>query len=684
MKRIIVTIIALILLIIQLAMSVSASVYDSYTYDNQDEERPIQDSYTVAKIVSSKGEFGSFFAPSDVAVDESGFIYVLDSGNNRVVVFDKTLDFVKTIETFPNGGSEETLSQPAGVFAGNGKLYISDTENSRVLVTDLDGNVIRILVSPDESAFPDDITFKPERLAADSRGNVYVLCAGMYYGAVMYDAEGNFSGFFGSNEVEMTLANMIEYAWKQIMSLEQRRKMQRFLPMEYSGIDIDSNDMVYACSPYESAENSIRKINPKGNNVLYAEKEFGDRDQFVHNNFYDITADDDGIISCLDTKFNRVFQYDKDGDLLFILGRTGSQEGTFSEPVAIAALDDGLIVLDRKKQNLTYLKPTEFGNNVRKALRQHSVGDFEGAAESWESALKENINFEAAYLGLGKNEYFAGNYEKASEYFRLADNQEWQSKAFKEIRSDWFRGNLTWIFSGICLLSVVLFLLLWQKSPLHSKAVQFTGRIRLPESFTEIMTTVRHPVNGYEDMRLKEGGSVLWGFALILAVGISMVFRIRCTGFRFNDYSQTVNLLLVFAGAVVLILLFTVSNWAICVLFDSEAHYREIFICTAYSFVPFILSIIVSTLLSHFLCVDEGMILTLVNAIGILWTVVLFFFSMKEMHQYTATKTVLSLIVTLVGVVLLLFLLFMVTSLVQQIASFIKTVYTEISYRFML
>jgi len=684
LKRIIVTIIALILLIIQLAMSVSASVYDSYTYDNQDEERPIQDSYTVAKIVSSKGEFGSFFAPSDVAVDESGFIYVLDSGNNRVVVFDKTLDFVKTIETFPNGGSEETLSQPAGVFARNGKLYISDTENSRVLVTDLDGNVIRILVSPDESAFPDDITFKPERLAADSRGNVYVLCAGMYYGAVMYDAEGNFSGFFGSNEVEMTLANMIEYAWKQIMSLEQRRKMQRFLPMEYSGIDIDSNDMVYACSPYESAENSIRKINPKGNNVLYAEKEFGDRDQFVHNNFYDITADDDGIISCLDTKFNRIFQYDKDGDLLFILGRTGSQEGTFSEPVAIAALDDGLIVLDRKKQNLTYLKPTEFGNNVRKALRQHSVGDFEGAAESWESALKENINFEAAYLGLGKNEYFAGNYEKASEYFRLADNQEWQSKAFKEIRSDWFRGNLTWIFSGICLLSVVLFLLLWQKSPLHSKAVQFTGRIRLPESFTEILTTVRHPVNGYEDMRLKEGGSVLWGFALILAVGISMVFRIRCTGFRFNDYSQTVNLLLVFAGAVVLILLFTVSNWAICVLFDSEAHYREIFICTAYSFVPFILSIIVSTLLSHFLCVDEGMILTLVNAIGILWTVVLFFFSMKEMHQYTATKTVLSLIVTLVGVVLLLFLLFMVTSLVQQIASFIKTVYTEISYRFML
>lgn len=684
MKRIIVTVIILALVFSSFAISVSASVYDSYTYNNKDEEIPIQDSYKVEKVVSSKGEFGSFFSPSDVAVDEDGFVYVLDTGNNRVVIFDNNLNYKKTLDIFLSGKNKETLLQPAGIFARNGKIYISDTENSRILITDKNGKIQNILLSPDESAFPDDITFKPERIAADSRGNVYVLCAGMYYGAVMYDSEGSYSGFFGSNEVEMTLANLVEYAWKQLMSLEQRRKMQRFLPMEYSGIDIDANDMVYACSAYESAENSIRKINPKGNNVLYAEKEFGDRDQFVSNNFYDITADNDGIISCLDTKYNRIFQYDKDGDLLFILGRTGSQEGTFSEPVAIAAWNDGVLVLDRKKQNLTYLKPTEFGNYVRTALRQHKDGDFEGAAISWQNALKENINFEAAYLGLGKNEYFTGNYEKASEYFKLADNKEWQSKAFKEIRADWFRANLRWIFSGLLILSIVIFFIVWQKSPLHNKVATTIGKIHLPDTICEYFKTAKHPISAYEEMRLKGTGSVILGFISILAVGFFMIFRIRCTGFRFNDYSQTVNLLLVFAGALALILLFTVANWALCVLFDSEATYREIFISTAYSFLPFIISIIITTLLSHFLCVDEGMILSLINGIGILWTVVLFFFSMKEMHQYTATKTIWSLLLTLVGLVLLLFLLFMVTSLVQQIVSFIKTLYTEISYRFMV
>jgi len=682
LKRIIATIIAFVLLFT--GITASASVYDSYTYNNQDEEVPVQDGYSVAHTISGKGDFGSLAAPSDVAVDEDGYIYVLDSGNNRVVVFDNNFSFVKSIDKFKNGKKTETLLLPNGIFARNDKLYISDTENSRVLVTDENGKVLTILESPDDSAFPADITFKPERLAADGRGNVYVLCAGMYYGAVMYDEEGNYSGFFGSNKVEMTVSDLIEYAWKQLMSQEQRQKMQRFLPMEYSGIDIDENDMVYACSPYESSDNSIRKINPKGNNVLYAEKEFGDRDEFVHNNFYDITADEDGIISCLDTKYNRIFQYDEDGDLLFILGRTGSQEGTFSEPIAIAAYGEGLLVLDRKKQNLTYFEPTDFGSSVRLALRQHSDGEFEKAAESWQKALKENINFEAAYLGLGKNEYFRGNYEKAAEYFRIADNQEWHSKAFKEIRADWFRDNLSWILSAICVVCLVLFLLLWKKSPLHKRAVKLVEKIHLPDTISEILTTVCHPISGYEDMRRNRSGSPLAGFLIILIVGVSMVFRIRCTGFRFNDYSQTVNLLIVFACAVGLILLFTIANWALCVLFESEAHYREIFICTSYSFVPFILSIVVSTLLSYFLCVDEGMILTLVSAIGILWTVILFFFGMKEMHQYTATKTIWSLLLTLVGVVLLLFLLFMITSLVQQMVSFIKTLYTEISYRLML
>ena len=140
MKRIIVTIFALILAV-QLVVPVSASVYDSYTYDNEDEERPIQDSYAVADIVFGKGEFGSFFSPSDVAVDDEGFVYVLDTGNNRVVVFNKELEYVKSIDTFYNGKNAEKLQQPAGMFARNGKLYISDTENSRVLVTDKDGKI---------------------------------------------------------------------------------------------------------------------------------------------------------------------------------------------------------------------------------------------------------------------------------------------------------------------------------------------------------------------------------------------------------------------------------------------------------------------------------------------------------------------------------------------------------------
>ena len=49
-------------------------------------------------------------------------------------VFDENFDFLKTIETFQNGEKVETLSMPAGIFAKNNKIYISDTENNRVLI----------------------------------------------------------------------------------------------------------------------------------------------------------------------------------------------------------------------------------------------------------------------------------------------------------------------------------------------------------------------------------------------------------------------------------------------------------------------------------------------------------------------------------------------------------------------
>ena len=89
-------------------------------------------------------------SPSDVAVDTVGHrLFVADSGNNRVLVFDLdasnhitdyTADYVLGQSSFSGTSSATTqsgLSSPKGLAYYNNKLYVSDNLNNRVVVYDV-------------------------------------------------------------------------------------------------------------------------------------------------------------------------------------------------------------------------------------------------------------------------------------------------------------------------------------------------------------------------------------------------------------------------------------------------------------------------------------------------------------------------------------------------------------------
>jgi len=83
---------------------------------------------------------GQFNAPFDVAVSpDGGIISVSDSGNNRIQQFDTNGNF---IVSFGSGTNALPLSAPAGlVYDSVGTLYVVDSGNNRVLVAVL-GTVI--------------------------------------------------------------------------------------------------------------------------------------------------------------------------------------------------------------------------------------------------------------------------------------------------------------------------------------------------------------------------------------------------------------------------------------------------------------------------------------------------------------------------------------------------------------
>ncbi len=82
---------------------------------------------------------GQFDGPRGAAVDGEGRIYVADTGNNRVQIFDPALGHVDTIGG-PGSGDGEFMNPGAvAVNASSGAIYVADTGNHRVQVFDRAG-----------------------------------------------------------------------------------------------------------------------------------------------------------------------------------------------------------------------------------------------------------------------------------------------------------------------------------------------------------------------------------------------------------------------------------------------------------------------------------------------------------------------------------------------------------------
>ena len=140
----------------------------------------------------------AFSVLTDVAVGKDNSVYILDSGNSRIVKLSP--NYTTDREFIDFGG--ESFNGAQGIFISDEQLiYIADTENARVLVGNLQGSLVNVLKLPESELIPDDFVYRPIKIAVDTEGYTYVLSDGSYYGAILYSPNGEFLGFFGANTV---------------------------------------------------------------------------------------------------------------------------------------------------------------------------------------------------------------------------------------------------------------------------------------------------------------------------------------------------------------------------------------------------------------------------------------------------------------------------------------------------
>ncbi|MNP29334.1 hypothetical protein D3C76_1223530 [compost metagenome] len=83
-------------------------------------------------------------------------------------------------------------------------------------------------------------------------------------------------------------------------------------------------------------------------------------------------------------------------------------------------------------------------------------GKYQESEGLWQEVLRENSNFDLAYLAIGKSLYKAENYKEAMDYFKLARSRVDYSNAFAEFRKEWIREHFAWIIGGLVTLFLII------------------------------------------------------------------------------------------------------------------------------------------------------------------------------------------------------------------------------------
>jgi len=96
----------------------------------------------VAEVQKSETGPPDFFGPRAVAVDNLGRVWLSDTGNSRILVFDNNLKFLKAIGT--RGNKELQFQEPFGIASdADGNIYVADRLNFRIQVIASDFTFLR-------------------------------------------------------------------------------------------------------------------------------------------------------------------------------------------------------------------------------------------------------------------------------------------------------------------------------------------------------------------------------------------------------------------------------------------------------------------------------------------------------------------------------------------------------------
>ncbi len=299
----------------------------------------------------------------------------------------------------------------------------------------------------------------------------------------------------------------------------------------------------------------------------------------------------------------------------------------------------------------------------------------------WESVLQADANYKLAHIGLGRVAFKNKEYAKAMDEYYLAQSKEDYSRAFSKNRHELFRGNFYIVLLFICMAAAGVFLLLKLYQRITAKAVNAPGNVNMMRAG---LLVLKSPRDSFEILKLNRS-RLSWLPAVIIFGLMTLVRIIYVLNVNFSlssvEPAQS-NIFLEIVKILILPLTWIIAIFLVTSIADGETKLREIALATGYCVVPYVIFTLPLTLLSQILSLEEAGLYRFLQIAIVAWIIILIFFSVMRLNNYSFSKTlglcIVGLLLTLLiwGVGLLFF------GLIGQVYSFISGILLEIRMSF--
>ena len=713
---------ALIAVMIFGAVQISAyEPYDTYTYSIDGEPLKSPKAYSADAVVDALqmgvgniSNIPTLNTASDIVTDNEANVYIVDKGNNRIVILDKYYSAKAVISEYVDeNGALQTFNQPQGVFVtnpelmsdGSSHIYVCDTANFRVVVFDRDYNYVKTIERPESAILAQD-AFKPCAIAVDIYGRIFITSTATYEGVIVLSNEGDFTGFIGVQKVTYSLMDMI---WRRFQSREERQTAAKNLAIPYNNITVDNEGFVYVTTNTNDLEelgnqyssirsksasySPVKKLNSAGTEIMKRNGFFDPGGEVAVmfpmdvSQIIDVAVGKEGSWTLLDKKRSRMFTYDQNGNLLFAFGDMGDQLGNGEDFVAMTyqIINDVyyLLLLDNSTSGyrITVYSPTPYYDTIISALKNQNDHNYSESIFYWQDLLTQNNNFDLAYIGIGKALFSQGKYEEAQEMLSAAYETDYHDKAFVEIRKAIIQKYLLWIVLAVIVVIVLVLKFLGYAKKKNKATSLKVGRKTYWEELLFAFHLVFHPFDGFWDLKHEKRGSVRASLTIMLITILAFFYQAIGQGYSFNPRENYSTVFVEVIAVAVPVILWVVGNWCLTTLFDGEGSLKDIFIATGYALAPLPIFIIVSTILTNFMTTSEGSIVSLLVSLGYVWVGILLFFGMMVTHDYTMGKNIAITLFTIVAMAIIIFVIVLFGSLVGKMVSFFVAIVSELGNR---